>query len=378
MQTEVLIVGGGLSGLALADHLSQQGVDFLLVEAHERLGGRILTKTLSGGKFDLGPAWFWPGQPRLAELVRRFEIPIFEQYSTGDLIYQDQSGAVQRGRGYASMQGSYRLSGGMGRLIDALEAQLDYTKILNGTRLKSVRYETNGITAILDQNATALTVSARKIVLAAPPRVIAETVVFEPGLTAAQLKSLQSVPTWMAGQAKIVVVYDDPHWRNAGLSGDAMSRRGPLVEIHDASQMEGGPYALFGFVGVPPNVRDAHAGQLEKLALSQLIDLFGEEMSNPIALFFQDWANIPEIARSEDRRTRGSYPSYGLPECANELAAHGIHFSATETAQEFGGFLEGALEAAERTAGHLHQSRPVLHPQPGSGGKANIVDDPQC
>ncbi len=50
METEVLIVGGGLAGLSLADKLSREGVDFLLVEAQNRLGGRILTEDI--GKAD--------------------------------------------------------------------------------------------------------------------------------------------------------------------------------------------------------------------------------------------------------------------------------------------------------------------------------------
>ena len=42
MQTQTLIIGGGLSGLALAARLSAEEQDFLLVEARERWGGRIL------------------------------------------------------------------------------------------------------------------------------------------------------------------------------------------------------------------------------------------------------------------------------------------------------------------------------------------------
>jgi len=52
MKTEVLIVGGGLAGLSLADKLAREGVDFLLVEAQNRLGGRILTEDIGGGAFD--------------------------------------------------------------------------------------------------------------------------------------------------------------------------------------------------------------------------------------------------------------------------------------------------------------------------------------
>ena len=66
-----LIVGGGLSGLALADALEAQGKDYLLLEARARFGGRIETRHEGGAGFDLGPAWFWDGQPRIAALIDR-------------------------------------------------------------------------------------------------------------------------------------------------------------------------------------------------------------------------------------------------------------------------------------------------------------------
>lgn len=353
MQTDILIVGAGLSGLSLADQLTRQGTDFFLYEAQDRLGGRIMTNEIAGGKFDLGPAWFWPGQPRMADLARRFNIPVFEQFSTGDLLFQDQTGAVHRGRGYALMQGSYRLAGGMGALIDALSIGLDPTRIMTGTRLTSVAQHVDGIAAVFEQGDETLTVTARQIVLAMPPRVIAETIAFEPVLGAEQLQSLKNVPTWMAGQAKIVAVYDEPHWRMAGLSGDAMSQRGPMVEIHDASPIQGGPYALFGFVGVPADIRDAHRVEIKQTALAQLSSLFGPKMANPRALMFHDWATLSYIARPLDRAPVRSHPSYGLPRSLSGLEAQGIHFASTETARGFGGFLEGALEAAERTAKQL-------------------------
>ena len=43
MQASVVIVGGGLSGFYAAFCLQQAGIDFQLLEARERFGGRILT-----------------------------------------------------------------------------------------------------------------------------------------------------------------------------------------------------------------------------------------------------------------------------------------------------------------------------------------------
>lgn len=350
METDILIVGGGLSGLALADRLAQAGTDFMLVEARDRLGGRILTQDVAGGKFDLGPAWFWPGQPHMQALAARFDIPVFEQFSTGDLVYQDQSGAVHRSRGHSSMQGSYRLAGGMGALTDALVGQLDPLRVMRQTRLERIQHAPDGMIAHLNHNGVPLTVAAKQIVLALPPRVIADIVTFEPALADTQMRALGNVPTWMAGEAKIIAVYDTPHWRDAGLSGDAMSRRGPMVEIHDASPMEGGPYALFGFVGLPADIRAEHKDEMAKLAVAQLTALFGAAMAEPKAILFQDWATVPEIARPADRRTVGGHPASGLPASLRDLARHGMHFASTETAHATRGYLEGALEAAEATA----------------------------
>ena len=122
MQT--LIVGGGLSGLALAEALEVRGDDYLLVEARNRFGGRILTEHDTSGSYDMGPAWFWPAQPRIADLIARLGLEKFDQFAQGDLIFEDAQGRVERGRGFASMEGSWRLKGGLGALTQALAARL--------------------------------------------------------------------------------------------------------------------------------------------------------------------------------------------------------------------------------------------------------------
>ena len=56
--SKYLIIGGGISGLAAASHLTAAGVvDFKLLEARNRLGGRIVTFQIGGQKAELGANW---------------------------------------------------------------------------------------------------------------------------------------------------------------------------------------------------------------------------------------------------------------------------------------------------------------------------------
>lgn len=153
---------------------------------------------------------------------------------------------------------------------------------------------------------------AQHVVLALPPR-IAATLRFQPALAPHTLRQLAAIPTWMGGHAKFVAVYHDPFWRRDGLSGDAMSRRGPLAEIHDASGPDGTPPALFGFLGLPAPQRRGREGDVRTAALQQLARIFGSEAAAPVTTALMDWAVQPETATDADATPPAGHPSYGLP-----------------------------------------------------------------
>ncbi|MEM7295860.1 MAG: NAD(P)/FAD-dependent oxidoreductase [Pseudomonadota bacterium] len=348
MRHEVLIIGGGLSGLSLLRQLRGVGCDARLLEARDRLGGRIKAWQFGGQSFDLGPAWFWPEQPRIRALVKELGLRSFMQWSDGAQCFEDSRGRIERWAGMAPMAGSLRLAGGLSALIHALAAALPADAVRLNAKVDTLEREAEGITARVGNKSY----SARQVVIASPPRVIATTVEFVPALPAEVAQVLGAVPTWMAGQAKVLALYERPFWRNAGLSGDAMSHLGPMVEIHDASPLEGAPYALFGFVGVPAAAR-RDKDRLLSGAQAQLRRLFGPEAGEPIAMTLKDWAWDTSTATERDLKPMRSHPTYGRPALLNGLWDGRLHFAGTEVAESFGGFLEGALSAAEATFSDL-------------------------
>ena len=356
MNIDILIIGGGLAGLRLADLCHAAGQDFLLVEARDRWGGRILTHLEEGAAFDLGPAWYWPGQPRMGAQVYRFGLQPFDQFSEGQIVFEHPDGRVQSGQGYASMQGSFRVGGGFGALIDALADTLPKQSLRLSAPVMSLRRDKNRIVAATDNGAE---ISANRVVLALPPR-IAAILAMTPALPMEAVKALSAIPTWMAGQAKALAIYDRPFWRDAGFSGDAMSHLGPMVEIHDASPDIGGPYGLFGFIGLPATHRQKVA-DINGLVMNQLTRIFGPDAARPRKIVIQDWASDPLTATQADQDPVHAHPAYGLPKALAHVWDGRLQFAGTEFAPQFGGYLEGALEAAENVFANLQQQRGRAH-----------------
>lgn len=69
---DVIVIGGGLAGLAAAQRLTQHGKSVLILEARDRLGGRILTRRVPGfpHPIELGPEWI-DGSSPIASLLRQ-------------------------------------------------------------------------------------------------------------------------------------------------------------------------------------------------------------------------------------------------------------------------------------------------------------------
>jgi len=358
---DALIVGGGLGGLQAARLLAAAGLSFVLLEARSRLGGRILSMPAatagSPGLFDLGPAWFWPDlQPRMARLVAGLGLHAFPQHEAGlTRIERSAAAPPQSVAGHRQEPASFRLQGGMAALADAVAAQVPPERMLMGHRVTRVARSADGVLvkARTGQGGT-VAFEAAAVILAVPPRLAAFTMEFVPPWPDRTATGLLGTSTWMAGQAKFVAIYDQPFWRAAGLSGAARSLAGPLAEVHDASAVDG-PAALFGFVGVPVRERAALGANLATQAIAQLGRLFGAEAEAPRTLLFKDWAADDLTATRLDLRHGSGYPGPGTARAAT-WGPGVLAWAGSEAASGHGGYLEGALEAAEAAVSALVSS----------------------
>lgn len=69
-QAAVVVVGAGVSGLTAARELHRRGIDVVVLEAADRLGGRTMSETTAlGSTVDLGGQWIGHGHHRLTALA---------------------------------------------------------------------------------------------------------------------------------------------------------------------------------------------------------------------------------------------------------------------------------------------------------------------
>ncbi len=76
-KTDVIVIGAGMAGLAAAKTLIQQGYQVMVLEARDRIGGRILTGGRWGTSTELGGSWLHSSQVNpLMKIIKQEDIPV--------------------------------------------------------------------------------------------------------------------------------------------------------------------------------------------------------------------------------------------------------------------------------------------------------------
>ncbi len=99
LSVDVAVVGAGLSGLGAARSIADAGRDVVVLEARNRVGGRLLNETLGEGvTVDVGGQWVGSDHARVQRLAAELGVEIFPQHGGGRNLL-DVGGKRRRYRG---------------------------------------------------------------------------------------------------------------------------------------------------------------------------------------------------------------------------------------------------------------------------------------
>lgn len=327
--TDVVVVGAGLSGLVATWKLRERGLTVRTFDARSRLGGRLHRPAAEA--VDLGASWVWDDEPHIHALLEALGLQTFDHHRTGTDLYDDGT-RLLRGRLPRSHVPERRVVGGTTAIIDALGERAG--PVEQGTPVTRISRRPGGLVVHTPNEQ----VHARTVLAALPPALLAATVEL-PELSAKELSVLASCPTWMEDVAKVVVRYPERFWADAGLSGRAASRVGPLAELHDLSGPDGSAPAIFGFLPRP-----AYSEDWRDRVLDQLAHLFGPRARQPSATYATAWWTEPHTSLPRSRPAVDRL--LGHPVLRTPLLDGCLRLVSTETASSRPGHMDGAVERA--------------------------------
>lgn len=341
----VIIIGAGLSGLTAAYRLQQAAVPFLVLEARDRMGGRILTvRNETGTPIEMGATWLGKKHTAINALLAELGIGITEQHMGKQAIYEALSTSPpQLVQLPPNNDPSYRIVGTSTALIDALMKQIPLANIRLQQVVKGIEKTDDGFLVHTQDEVS----TAAAIVSTLPPRLLMQTIKCTPAWPEPLQTIANQTHTWMGESIKVGFSYPTPFWRAEGLSGTLFSNVGPVGEMYDHSDDDQGYYALKGFLnGVYHALTKAERCEL---VLQQLRKYYGEQADQ--------YTTYEEGVWRQEPYTFTDYDQSLLPHQNNGHAIFrqpffGGHFfiGGAETASEFPGYMDGAVRRGEEIA----------------------------
>lgn len=339
----VIIIGGGLSGLTLLYLLRKDGFDGVILEARNRVGGRIVTaEDDDGPTIDLGATWLGPAHKRLLALMNALDVKRFEQHLGEKAIYEPNSMTAHQFVTLPSEQEpSWRIKGGTSVLIQTLRDTVGTGFIQNGEQVRKISEKNDKLLVMTDT----AEYEADIVVSTLPPKLLWERISFEPELPEDISEIMTSTHTWMGESIKFGLSYDHPFWRENMSSGTVFSNSGPITEMYDHSDFGGSHAALMGFMNSSyfSLTRDERLGKIRE----QLRRYYGE--------IADSYLNYHEVVWPAEEFTYKPYKKHVLPHQHN---GHEIfqkpwldgkfYMAGAETSPISPGYMDGAVCSAER------------------------------
>lgn len=348
MSKQVIIIGGGLSGLTLAYLLEKKGFEPTIIEASSRLGGRIQTVDGKlGTPLELGATWFSDYHHELLSLLNELGLNKYPQCTKGASLFQTTLSEPPQVFSIPESEApSYRLVGGTQTLINTLRSRLEKTNIILNTQITKVTLQASNTISV---HAGDVLIHCDKVIVCLPPQ-LAASIEFALGLPSELQALFPTVQTWMAGSIKFVLEYERPFWRDKGLSGILYSHADIVSEMYDHTNYEENKFGFTGFL----NSETAGSSQEERRlnVLRHLSGLFGKDAMHPTAYDDKVWNDAFLV--HENLLHMRPHQNNGHPYLQNAYLEEKLYFCGTETSSEFSGYMEGAIRSAKRVSGLLN------------------------
>lgn len=405
-RTDVVIVGAGFTGLSAALVLKKADIDFVLLEARDRVGGRVeAVRNGLGERIDSGGQFFCEDMPEVTALAAARGKAFVETYVDGDLITHPSLSVEQAERTYyGAMAIRERMNAiepddpaiaGMSVATwlehqpDPTDAKTAFRSMIEGLwclamdkvplwhLIDNDRRITNEVPELqysLRETMQSLAEDVAgdlgdRVRLSEPVtrvehgphgvRVVSANGAIEarkvlvalPPVTAAKLDFAPALPAvlenalgvWESGAViKILVRYATPFWRERDLCGMVMWRDLPGLFACDASK-DVDHAALVVFVGGPLALRWR---PFDDAALR------AEVTARLVGALGPDAADIIDFSQRDwiqDRWSGGAYSDLIVDVTARDAehtiraGAAPVHFASSELSPSFPGYVEGAI-----------------------------------
>lgn len=188
---------------------------------------------------------------------------------------------------------------------------------------------------------------AKNIIIATPP-VLAAKINYTPQLPVKREKLLQSMV--MGAVIKVHLAYSKPFWRHQNLNGAVVATDRAVSVVFDQSPDDESNGVLLGLIegdyAVELSALDHETRR--KRVIEDFVYFFGKQAAFPLEYVEQDWLT--------EEWSQGGYVAHMPPgamttygDCIRE-PFNRIHWAGTETATEWSGYLDGALQSGIRAA----------------------------
>jgi monoamine oxidase len=338
---KIVILGAGLTALNLAYQLKKQNIDATLLEARDRIGGRIHTlKMENQAPMELGATWLGKKHTALIALLQELELPIFEQKQGPLAIYESMSTSPpQLVQLPPNPEPTYRIVGGTSTLIEKLAKQLSENQIRLNQVVKEIKFNDHHIQ--IQTNTSSF--EADIVISTLPPNLLVSTINLTPSLPQDILEITRNTHTWMGESIKVGLQFEEAFWQAGNSSGTIFSNVGPINEMYDHSTLENDQHALKGFLN-----GSFHAVSKEDrkaVVLRQLRKYYGSKVD--------EHQTYQECVWRAEPYTFAPYQENILPHQFNSHPAYRQSFydgrffiAGSETAAQFGGYMDGAVRSA--------------------------------